>query len=95
MHGNSNKNMKPHHLYQIDDSEEDDILKYGISDNEIGEDDLSKRIRVQLTQLNLGAGWIRYFGKIIMKNIMGKIKAKKIEKKQKKLKKIYTMFYIL
>lgn len=30
-HGNSNKNNKPHHLYEIRDSEDDDVFKYGIS----------------------------------------------------------------
>ena len=80
MHGNSNQNNKPHHLYKIHDTETDNILKYGISDNPIGKDGLSKRIRIQLGQLNLGAGWLRYFGKILMRNIAGRTKAKKLEK---------------
>ena len=30
-HGNSYENDAPHHLYEIQDKEEDDIFKYGIS----------------------------------------------------------------
>lgn len=30
-HGNSNRNTKQHHLYEIRDSVDDDIFKYGIS----------------------------------------------------------------
>lgn len=59
VHGNSHQNNKPHHLYKIGDRQENDILKFGISDKPIGKDGLSKRIRVQLKQLNLGAGWLR------------------------------------
>ena len=79
IHGNSHKNEKPHHLYKIGDRQEDDILKYGISDKPIGEDGLSLRIRVQLKQLNLGAGWLRYFGEVLIRGIQGRIKAKQIE----------------
>ena len=39
------ENQKPHHLYGIVNKEDGDIFKYGISDGEIGEDGLSKRIR--------------------------------------------------
>jgi URI fold toxin 2 len=30
-HGNSNKNNKPHHLYEIRDSVDDDVFKYGLA----------------------------------------------------------------
>ena len=52
-HGNSKENNNPHHLYEIRDKELDDIFKYGISAEPIGADGLSKRMRRQLTFLNL------------------------------------------
>ena len=30
-HGNRNDNNNPHHLYEIRDSVDDDVFKYGIS----------------------------------------------------------------
>lgn len=44
-HGNSHKNQNLHHLYGIFEKESDDVLKYGISDDPIGEDGLSNRVR--------------------------------------------------
>jgi len=79
IHGNSLKNKKPHHLYEIHDKGEGELFKYGISHDPIDEDGLSKRIRVQLDLLNLGANWLRYFAQIIMTNIPGRKKAKEIE----------------
>jgi len=51
-HGNSNQSKRPQHLYEIKDKQEDTVFKYGISDNSIDEDGLSKRIRNQLIILN-------------------------------------------
>ncbi len=79
LHGNSNKNMLPHHLYELRDLKEDDVFKYGISDEEIGEDGLSKRPRNQVRFLNLAVNWIRYVAKIILFDIPGKKRAKEIE----------------
>lgn len=78
-HGNSNKNTKPHHLYEIRDKEEDDIFKYGISDNQIDDDGLSRRIRRQLTILNAAVGWLRFFANILKTDISGRKKAKQLE----------------
>lgn len=78
-HGNSLKNSNPHHLYEIRDKEDGDIFKYGISHEPIEEDGLSKRIRVQLDILNLGADWLRYFARILIKGISGRRKAKQLE----------------
>lgn len=79
LHGNSNENQKPHHLYEIRDKEEGEVFKYGISHDPIGEDGLSKRIRIQLDILNLGANWLRYFAQILIRNIPGRKKAKELE----------------
>lgn len=78
-HGNSLKNNNPHHVYEIRDKENGDIFKFGISHEPIEEDGLSKRIRVQLDILNLGAGWPRYFARILITDIQGRKKAKRLE----------------
>lgn len=78
-HGNDKRNANPHHLYLIGDKKEDDIFKYGISQEEIGDDDLSDRIREQVDYANLIVGWLRFFGKIVLRNIPGNARARKIE----------------
>lgn len=79
-HGNSNLNEKPHHLYEIRDSEDDDVFKYGISHDPIDEDGYSNRMRVQVDFLNLGVKWLRFFGRIILRGIPGRVAAKRIER---------------
>lgn len=78
-HGNSLQNPNPHHLYEIRDVEEDDVFKFGISDDPIDKDGLSKRLRMQTTYLNRAVGWLRFVGKILLKNIAGRARAKEIE----------------
>ena len=58
-HGNSNKNSKPHHLYEIRDSEDDDIFKYGISHYPIGEDGYSNGSVMLNAVKHLAEGKIR------------------------------------
>jgi URI fold toxin 2 len=79
MHGNSKQNKGIQHLYEIRDKETDDIFKYGISGDPIGSDDLSKRIRNQLTLYNLVAGWKRYHANIIIRDIPDRITALALE----------------
>lgn len=79
-HGNSNKNYKPHHLYEIRDSEDDDIFKYGISHDPIDKDGYSNRMRVQVDFLNLGVKRLRFFARILILDIAGKKEAKRIER---------------
>jgi len=79
MHRNSHENQQPHHLYSIQDKKEGEVFKYGISSDPIEKDGLSKRIRRQLKNLNLGAGWLRYFGRILLENIPGRKRAEEIE----------------
>lgn len=79
-HGNSNKNNKPHHLYEIKDSVDDDVFKYGISHDPIGEGGYSNRMKVQVDFLNLGVKWFRFFARILLVDIQGKKEAKRIEK---------------
>jgi URI fold toxin 2 len=80
IHGNSNSNPKPHHLYEIRDSVDDEVFKYGISHEEIEDDGLSNRPRLQINFLNLGVKWLRFFAKILIINIPGKKEAKRIER---------------
>ena len=78
-HGNSNDNNKPHHLYEIRDSIDDDIFKYGISHDPIDEEGQSNRMKVQVNFLNLGVNWLRFFAQIVLFRIPGKKEAKRIE----------------
>lgn len=79
-HGNSNRNTKPHHLYEIRDSVDDDIFKYGISHDPIGADGYSDRMREQVNFLNLGVKWLRFFARILISNIADRKEAKRIER---------------
>ena len=79
-HGNSHENQELHHLYAIDDLENNDVFKYGISDDPIEEDGLSKRMRQQLDLYNLIAGCLRFVGRILKVNILGRKKAEEIER---------------
>ena len=80
-HGNSNENNNPHHLYEIGDRKEDDVYKYGISDKPIEEEDgLSSRVRDQVYQLNLPENWLRFTGRILIKNIANRLLAKELER---------------
>jgi hypothetical protein len=78
-HGNSNKNTKIHHLYVIDDLEENDIFKYGISDKPIDTDNYSLRMREQVDYLNRAVGWSRFSAEILIREIDGRPKAREIE----------------
>ena len=79
-HGNSHKNKNLHHLYGIFEHETDDVFKYGISDDPIGKDDLSYRVRSQLRFANLAAGFIKFFAKILLRSIPGRKEAERIER---------------
>lgn len=79
LHNNSNKSMKPHHLYEIIDKENEDIFKYGISCDPIDKDGMSDRMRKQISFLNHLYEWARFFGRIIMFDIPGKKAARDIE----------------
>ncbi|MDZ4678951.1 MAG: hypothetical protein SH848_11020 [Saprospiraceae bacterium] len=69
-----------HHLYGIFEKDTDDVFKYGISDDPMGEDGLSNRVRAQVRFANLAAGFLKFFAKILMFNIPGRAKAEEIER---------------
>ncbi len=78
-HGNRNDNNNPHHLYEIRDSIDDDVFKYGISHDPIDEEGQSNRMKKQVNFLNLGVNWLRFFAQILLLNIPNKKVAKTIE----------------
>lgn len=78
-HGNSHANYEMHHLYEIWDELEAEVFKYGVSKDPIGEDGLSKRLRIQVKMYNLIAGVFRYIGRILLFDIEGKEKAERLE----------------
>ena len=73
--------MAPNHLYEIIDKEDEDVFKYGISSDPIGEDGLSDRMREQINFLNRLFEWARFFGRILVFDIPGKKEARRFEKK--------------
>ena len=79
MHGNRNDNDNPHHLYEIRDSIDDDVFKYGISHDPIDEEGQLNRMKKQVSFLNLGVNWLRFFAQILLLNIPNKKEAKTIE----------------
>ncbi len=80
VHANNNDSMLPNHLYQIDDQLHGDVFKYGITADPLPEDgSLPARPKYQITLYNKVARWLRFTGKIIMRNIKGRAKAKEIE----------------
>lgn len=79
MHKNSYQNEEPHHLYEIVDRVDDDVFKYGISCKPIGKDSTSSRMREQVNHLNRIDKWLRFFARILVRNIPGKRAAKRLE----------------
>lgn len=78
-HGNSHKNENLHHLYEIWDTQEEEVYKYGISDDPIEDDGLSARLCYYFSLFNLVANFFRFIGKIILTNIDGRKNAERIE----------------
>ncbi len=78
-HGNSHENENLHHLYEIKDAFEGEVYKYGISDDAIGADGLSARLRDQLSLFNLVANFLRFVGHILVRDIPGRKEAERIE----------------
>ena len=78
-HGNKTENPLPHHLYEIIDKTDESVYKYGISSDKIEADGYSNRLRKQVKDGNAFVGWLRFFGRILLRNIPGRKKAKRIE----------------
>ncbi len=80
LHGNSKKNPEAFHLYEIIDTEDGDVYKYGISHYPIGKDELSQRIREQVAVFNRVVKEERFVGRILLRDIPGRARAEEIEK---------------
>ena len=78
-HGNSKQNKKLQHLYGIYERDSNALFKYGISAGTVGKDGMSKRMRIQVTFLNLGAGFNKFYAKILLSDISGRATAERIE----------------
>lgn len=78
-HGNSHENPDDHHLYEIYDTQENDVFKYGISADPLLDDGSSPRANKQIKFLNRAVGWFRYIGKILVIGISGRRRAEEIE----------------
>lgn len=79
VHKNSYENMDEHHLYEIIDSEEKIVYKYGICGRPLNKDGSSPRANEQVTIFNRLVGYIRFFANILLIGINGRLKAKEIE----------------
>lgn len=80
-HGNSKLNVDEHRLYEIINSESNDVFKYGICGKPLNLDGSSPRASFQLKMFSLAAGWIKFFANILLTGIKGREEAKKIESK--------------
>lgn len=78
-HGNSKKSERLHHLYEIWDRKKDATFKYGISGDPLNKDGASSRAEKQVRLFNRVAGWLRFFARILIKNIKGRKKARLLE----------------
>ena len=80
-HGNSKKSQRLHHLYEIIDSKNNDVYKYGISGDPLNEDGSSPRANEQVSLFNAVVDWIRFFARILITGIPGNKKARELEDK--------------
>ena len=78
-HGNSHQNFSEHHLYEIQDTQTNDVHKYGICGDPLLSDGSSPRANKQLKMFNLIAGNKRFFAVILITNIAGRKRAEQIE----------------
>ncbi len=78
-HDNSKENTNLHHLYEIVDREIKDTYKYGISGEELLKDGTSRRANRQVNLFNKVAGWLRFFARILLRDIKGREKALEVE----------------
>ncbi len=79
-HGNSKKSKKKQHVYEILDSEKnDETAKFGISGQKLNKNGTSPRANSQVNKWNLINGFIRFFARILKKDIEGRKKALEIE----------------
>jgi URI fold toxin 2 len=81
IHANSHENLDLHFLYEILDNLRQDTYKYGISSDELKAGNTSEYLEKQLKMLNSAAEMDRYDAEILLRDIIGRLKAKQIEDK--------------
>ena len=62
-HANSHQNLEKHHLYEIYDTLEEEVYKYGICGEPLYADGSSPRANRQVREFNRLVGFLRFFGK--------------------------------
>lgn len=81
-HGNSLESTDINHLYEIRDIQENDTFKFGISHDPLEADGLSRRLRDQINLYNVVVGFVRFFARILIKNIPNRKEAVRLEKEK-------------
>lgn len=78
-HANSHQNQEEHHLYEIYDTAERDVYKYGISGDPLYADGSSPRANRQVREFNRLVGFLRFLAKVLITGIPGRKRAEEIE----------------
>jgi hypothetical protein len=78
-HANSHQNQETHHLYEIYDTVEEDIYKYGICGEPLYADGTSPRANRQVREFNRLVGFLRFLARILITGISGRKLAEEIE----------------
>lgn len=78
-HANSHQNQEDHHLYEIYDTTEEDVYKYGISGESLYEDGSSPRANRQVREFNRLVGLLRFLSRVLRTGIPGRKRAEEIE----------------
>jgi len=81
IHGNSKESEKEQHLYEILNSQTNEIMKYGISGSQLNKDGTSKRANQQVNKMNKLFGAIIYIAVVLYTKIKNRKKALKLEQK--------------
>ncbi|MDX2133241.1 MAG: hypothetical protein SFV52_00540 [Saprospiraceae bacterium] len=78
-HGNSHQNFEEHHLYEIYDTIENDVYKYGVCGKPLMPDGSSSRANKQVREYNRVVGMLRFIANILLVGIPGKKRGEEIE----------------
>lgn len=78
-HANSHENQSEHHLYEIYDTVDEDVYKYGISGELLNSDGSSPRANRQVREYNRVVGFLRFLAKVLLTGIPGRKRAEEIE----------------
>lgn len=79
LHANSHDNQAEHHLYEIYDTIDEEVYKYGVSGEPLLDDGSSPRANRQVREYNRIVGLLRFLAKVLLTGISGRKKAEEIE----------------